>query len=53
MDAGALVPDELICAVIEERLDSGEADDGFLLDGFPHDRAGRDARAGAGEAGAS
>jgi adenylate kinase len=35
MDAGALVPDELICAVIEERLDSGQADDGFLLDGFP------------------
>jgi adenylate kinase len=29
------VPDELICRVIEERLDSGEADDGFLLDGFP------------------
>ena len=35
MDAGELVPDQLICAVIEERLDSGEADDGFLLDGFP------------------
>ena len=35
MDAGELVPDELICAVIEERLDSGQADDGFLLDGFP------------------
>jgi adenylate kinase len=35
MDAGELVPDDLICAVIEERLDSGEADDGFLLDGFP------------------
>jgi adenylate kinase len=35
MDAGELVPDELICAVIEQRLDSGEADDGFLLDGFP------------------
>jgi adenylate kinase len=35
MDAGGLVPDELICSVIEERLDSGQADDGFLLDGFP------------------
>jgi adenylate kinase len=35
MDAGKLVPDELICAVIAERLDSGQADDGFLLDGFP------------------
>ena len=35
MDSGDLVPDELICAVIAERFDSGEADDGFLLDGFP------------------
>jgi adenylate kinase len=35
MDRGELVPDELICRVIEDRLDSGEADDGFLLDGFP------------------
>ena len=35
MDKGELVPDELINNVIAERLDSGEADDGFLLDGFP------------------
>ena len=35
MDAGQLVPDELICDVIADRLDSGEADNGFLLDGFP------------------
>jgi adenylate kinase len=35
MERGDLVPDELICRVIAERLDSGEADDGFLLDGFP------------------
>jgi adenylate kinase len=35
MDEGELVPDELINKVIAERLDSGEADDGFLLDGFP------------------
>jgi adenylate kinase len=35
VDKGELVPDELVCRVIEERLDSGEADDGFLLDGFP------------------
>ena len=32
MDNGDLVPDELICGVIAERFDSGEADDGFLLD---------------------
>ena len=35
MDSGKLVPDELICNVIAQRLDSGEADFGFLLDGFP------------------
>jgi adenylate kinase len=35
MERGELVPDELICGVIAERLDSGDADDGFLLDGFP------------------
>jgi adenylate kinase len=35
LERGELVPDELICRVIEDRLDSGEADDGFLLDGFP------------------
>ena len=35
MDDGELVPDELINNVIAERLDSGEADEGFLLDGFP------------------
>jgi adenylate kinase len=35
VDRGELVPDDLICRVIDERLDSGEADDGFILDGFP------------------
>lgn len=35
MDRGDLVPDELICRVIMERVDSDEAQDGFLLDGFP------------------
>jgi adenylate kinase len=35
MDKGDLVPDDLICAVIMERVDSPEAADGFLLDGFP------------------
>ena len=35
MDRGDLVPDELICEVIAERFDSGDADNGFLLDGFP------------------
>jgi adenylate kinase len=35
MDKGELVPDDLICKVIMERVDRAEAEDGFLLDGFP------------------
>jgi adenylate kinase len=35
MDRGDLVPDEVICGVVVERIDSPEALDGFLLDGFP------------------
>src|ERR1700709_1120582 len=35
MDAGDLVPDEVIVGVIAERIDSEEASDGFILDGFP------------------
>jgi adenylate kinase len=35
MDRGELVPDELISRAVSERFDSGEADNGFLLDGFP------------------
>jgi adenylate kinase len=35
MDRGDLVPDDVICRVVMERIDSPEAEDGFLLDGFP------------------
>ena len=35
MDRGDLVPDDVICRVVVERVDSAEARDGFLLDGFP------------------
>jgi adenylate kinase len=35
MERGDLVPDEIICDVIMERIDRPEAADGFLLDGFP------------------
>jgi adenylate kinase len=35
MDRGDLIPDEMMCKVIMERLDSSEAEDGFVLDGFP------------------
>jgi adenylate kinase len=35
MDRGDLVPDEVIVGMIAERIDSSEAADGFILDGFP------------------
>jgi adenylate kinase len=35
MDRGDLVPDDVIVGVIAERIDSPEALDGFILDGFP------------------
>jgi len=35
MDAGDLVPDDVIVGVIAEALDSEAARDGFILDGFP------------------
>ena len=35
MDRGDLVPDDVIIGVIAERVQSDEAADGFILDGFP------------------
>jgi adenylate kinase len=35
MDAGDLVPDELILAMAADRLQEDDAQDGFILDGFP------------------
>jgi adenylate kinase len=35
MDRGDLVPDEVIIGVITDRINSDEAQDGFILDGFP------------------
>jgi adenylate kinase len=35
MDAGELVPDDLILAMAAERLQEDDAQDGFILDGFP------------------
>jgi adenylate kinase len=35
MDAGELVPDEVIVGMITYRVADGDARDGFLLDGFP------------------
>jgi adenylate kinase len=47
MDAGNLVPDELIIGVILDALDAEEASDGFLLDGFPRNVAQADELAAA------
>jgi adenylate kinase len=35
MDQGALVPDDIVIAMIDERLSRDDVSDGFLLDGFP------------------
>jgi adenylate kinase len=35
MARGELVPDELVVAVVEERISQPDADRGFILDGFP------------------
>ena len=45
MDAGELVPDEVIVGMITERVDGADARDGFLLDGFPRNEAQADALA--------
>lgn len=43
MDAGDLVPDEVIVGMITERVAGGDARDGFLLDGFPRNTTQADA----------
>jgi adenylate kinase len=43
MDAGELVPDDVIIGMITARLTSGDARDGFLLDGFPRNEQQADA----------
>ncbi len=35
MDAGKLVPDEVVIGIIEDRLKQADAQKGFILDGFP------------------
>jgi adenylate kinase len=39
VEAGRLVPDEITIAVVRERLQTGDCDQGFLLDGFPRNIA--------------
>lgn len=43
MDAGKLVPDELVIDLIVDRIGADDARDGFILDGFPRTRAQADA----------
>jgi len=35
MDRGELVPDEVVVAIIADRIDQSDAKNGFILDGFP------------------
>ena len=39
MDAGALVPDNLVVALVEDRLAQQDAQQGYILDGFPRTAA--------------
>jgi len=45
MEAGELVPDDVIVEMITRRLGAGDARDGFLLDGFPRNAEQADALA--------
>lgn len=45
MDAGELVPDEVILGMIAARISEQDAREGFLLDGFPRNTAQADALA--------
>jgi len=35
MEAGGLVPDEVVCGIVEERISEPDCQKGFILDGFP------------------
>lgn len=39
MDAGQLVPDEVVIGIIAERIEAPDCRDGFILDGFPRTTA--------------
>ena len=35
MDAGQLVPDEVVIGIVKERLQEADCQNGYILDGFP------------------
>lgn len=35
MEKGELVPDEVVCGIVEERISERDCEKGFILDGFP------------------
>ena len=35
IDAGELVPDDVVIGIIKERLSESDCKDGYILDGFP------------------
>jgi adenylate kinase len=43
MDAGSLVPDEVVVGIVQERLQKEDCANGFILDGFPRTVAQADA----------
>ncbi len=43
MDAGGLVPDEVVVGIVRDRLLEADCDNGFILDGFPRTVAQADA----------
>jgi adenylate kinase len=46
MDAGSLVPDEVVIGIVAERLQQDDCSNGFILDGFPRTVAQADALQG-------
>ena len=43
MDAGGLVPDEIVIGIVRERLQQDDCKNGFILDGFPRTQPQADA----------